>query len=286
MIRSRLAVPALLAALLAPAGPALAQTVPAPPPPPAAPVPVAPQIQAQPRVITLGQSALITVDGAAGASVQLYAYTRPNTTYRLVRTGVLSRSGDFGRASWTITPPANTRLYARVDGRNTTTVTVNVAHTVTIGATNAAGTYRFTGVVRPGFTGLPVTLLRALPGGGATVVARTTTSPSGIWRIDRRFTGSGTFGFYAITGTSPDNVSGRSRTYGLAVSPPPRPATPRPAAPRPNQPAVPALPGDVDCGDFSTQRQAQAFHDRYHPYYGDFADLDGNEDGVACESLP
>jgi hypothetical protein len=39
--------------------------------------------------------------------------------------------------------------------------------------------------------------------------------------------------------------------------------------------------------DFSTEAQAQAFYNRYFPYYGDFARLDGNDnDGRVCESLP
>jgi hypothetical protein len=57
--------------------------------------------------------------------------------------------------------------------------------------------------------------------------------------------------------------------------------------PPPSTGGQPARPGDVDCKDFRTQRDAQAFFDRYFPYYGDFADLDGEpEDGRACESLP
>ncbi|MBB3678251.1 hypothetical protein FHX36_003986 [Modestobacter versicolor] len=50
---------------------------------------------------------------------------------------------------------------------------------------------------------------------------------------------------------------------------------------------APANPGDdVDCNDFATQRAAQEWFNRYYPYYGDVARLDGNNDGRACESLP
>jgi hypothetical protein len=49
---------------------------------------------------------------------------------------------------------------------------------------------------------------------------------------------------------------------------------------------VPLNPGDtVNCGDFTTQAQAQAWHDYYHHWYGDIANLDGDANGVACESL-
>jgi hypothetical protein len=52
-------------------------------------------------------------------------------------------------------------------------------------------------------------------------------------------------------------------------------------------PAPPARPADRDCSDFRTQAEAQAFHDRYFPFfYGDFARLDGNNDGIACNAPP
>jgi hypothetical protein len=77
-----------------------------------------------------------------------------------------------------------------------------------------------------------------------------------------------------------------------APTPPPAPKpTPAPA-PRPTPaPApklvVPANPGDTkNCSSFSTWREAQDWFDRYFPYYGDVARLDGNKDGIACETLP
>lgn len=41
---------------------------------------------------------------------------------------------------------------------------------------------------------------------------------------------------------------------------------------------------DCDCGDFSTHAYAQWFHDNYD--LSDKHRLDGNKDGVVCESLP
>jgi hypothetical protein len=52
-------------------------------------------------------------------------------------------------------------------------------------------------------------------------------------------------------------------------------------------PPIPPNPGDTkNCSDFTTQAAAQAWHDFYFPHYGDIANLDGNNDGIACESLP
>lgn len=49
----------------------------------------------------------------------------------------------------------------------------------------------------------------------------------------------------------------------------------------------PGNPGNiVDCPNFATQRDAQAWFDTYYPYYGDVAQLDGDNDLIACDSLP
>lgn len=49
----------------------------------------------------------------------------------------------------------------------------------------------------------------------------------------------------------------------------------------------PDNPGDSkNCGDFVTQRHAQAWHDAFVGYYGDVARLDADGNGLACESLP
>lgn len=54
----------------------------------------------------------------------------------------------------------------------------------------------------------------------------------------------------------------------------------------PPAPVVPTKPADKDCADFATQAQAQAWYLKYYPYYGDFARLDGDNDGRACDLLP
>lgn len=49
-------------------------------------------------------------------------------------------------------------------------------------------------------------------------------------------------------------------------------------------PAIAAVPGDKNCSDFDFQEDAQAFFDEAGP--GDPHNLDANDDGVACETLP
>jgi hypothetical protein len=59
------------------------------------------------------------------------------------------------------------------------------------------------------------------------------------------------------------------------------------SAPSTSSPGIPPNPGDVvNCGDFDSQHDAQEYYDTYYPYYGDVAGLDGDGNGIACESLP
>jgi hypothetical protein len=57
--------------------------------------------------------------------------------------------------------------------------------------------------------------------------------------------------------------------------------------PPPPPPTPPGNPGDTkNCSDFANWQQAQSWFLFYFPYYGDIAKLDGNNNGIACESLP
>ncbi len=68
---------------------------------------------------------------------------------------------------------------------------------------------------------------------------------------------------------------------GIGYTPP----TPNPPTPIP--PTAPANPGNTkNCSDFATQPEAQGWFNTYFPFYGDVAQLDGDGNGVACESLP
>ena len=49
--------------------------------------------------------------------------------------------------------------------------------------------------------------------------------------------------------------------------------------------APPALAGDKDCADFSTWKQAQRFFKKHGGPQRDPHNLDGDDDGIACEEL-
>ena len=58
------------------------------------------------------------------------------------------------------------------------------------------------------------------------------------------------------------------------------------ACPRPIPLGPPNLGDSKNCSHLATQADAQEWHDFYFPFYGDIANLDGDNDGEACESLP
>ena len=49
--------------------------------------------------------------------------------------------------------------------------------------------------------------------------------------------------------------------------------------------ASPASAGDKDCSDFNTWQEAQKFYKRHGGPQRDPHRLDGDDDGIACESL-
>ena len=256
--------------------------VPAPPttpPPTSQPA----QITVSARTIDVGAAVALTVLAPVGAVVDLYAGTA-RAPERVIRTATAGGAG----VSWQLRPGETTRFSAQVrGGTRTATVTVAVRRTVTIGIRQSAGVYTFTGVVHRPVAGLQVTLARLMTSGRVVGVASTTTNAAGAYTIRTRLA-PGMGGYYALTAPTSDLQAGRSRLYGLVV-PAPRVAAPAapPSRPAPTTPAVPPRPADVDCSDFATQAAAQAFYDRYFPYYGDVARLDGSDDdGRACESLP
>ena len=92
------------------------------------------------------------------------------------------------------------------------------------------------------------------------------------------------FGYYTAAPASTDGrymsvspiriLDSRNRTGLPPIQPPPGP-----------QP--PANPGDsVNCGNFPTWDQANAWFWAYYPYYGDIGKLDGNNDLIPREALP
>ncbi|MDT7539548.1 MAG: hypothetical protein QOI82_3133 [Actinomycetota bacterium] len=163
-------------------------------------------------LISAMETASVTVTAARGSTVDLFAYTRPSTTYTIVRTGVVANNGTV---SWDIRPPRNTRLYAQQRGcAPGNQVVLGVRTTLSLAAVrNGTRNYTFSGdslPARPG--GLIVTLYRVNSDGSQVLTAQVRASAStGEWSLTRVFTGTGTFGFVVRTGQDLQNAPGSSR---------------------------------------------------------------------------
>jgi adhesin/invasin len=158
------------------------------------------------------ETANVTVTAARGSTVDLYAYTRPTTTYAVVRSGVVAANGTI---SWGIRPPRNTRLYAQQRGCPAgNQVVLGVRTTLSLSAVrNGTRNYTFSGdslPARPG--GLIVSLYRIDPSGVQTLTSQVRASATtGEWILTRQFTGTGKFGFVVRTGADLQNAPGSSR---------------------------------------------------------------------------
>jgi phage gp37-like protein len=80
----------------------------------------------------------------------------------------------------------------------------------------AVRTYTFTGRVQPIRAGQIVSVF-AHTASGDVLVGRGRVGYDGIWSASHRFTGTGTFGLFAVTGADIVNAAGRSATVATAV---------------------------------------------------------------------
>ena len=168
-------------------------------------------------IIATGSSG-VTVTATPNSIVDLFAYTRPSTTFRVVRSAEL---GANGRADFRIVPPANTRLYAQQRGcAFGQSKVLNVRTAISIFAVrNGPRNYTFTGdslPARPG--GLIISLYRVTDNGRQVLTSQARASATtGDWVINRRFTGSGRFGFVARTGQDLQNAPGSSNVRNTLI---------------------------------------------------------------------
>jgi len=168
-------------------------------------------------VVATGQ-ATATVRAAAGTIVDLFAYTRPSTQYRLVRTGTAASDGTV---RFVLRPPANTRLYAHRRGCGPSPqVVLNVATALTLEVERLGPRqYLFSGDSLPARRGgLVVSLYRITSDGRQVLTGQERADEQdGSWRLLRTFSGSGRFGFVARTGQDLQNAPGRSGVRSLLV---------------------------------------------------------------------
>ncbi|MCU1691914.1 MAG: hypothetical protein JWM64_1005 [Frankiales bacterium] len=182
-----------------------------------------PTVTTTPSAVTSSGSSRVVVSGRPGAEVELYGYSRPSTTYTLLRPA--AELAEDGTTSFDVRPPSNTRLYAQVLGCTTDPVSMSRVLTV---ATQLSFTATRTGPRRLVFRGaalpvraggLVVSLYRVAADGSQVLTAQTRASATdGSFTVDRTFTGGGRFGFVVRTGTDLQNAAGSSGVRSLLVA--------------------------------------------------------------------
>lgn len=165
------------------------------------------------------QSALLHATAAPGSTLQLVCYSRPSTAWSVART-VTTASGS---ATFVIYPGTNTRCFVRLQndpGTASDSLVINVHTTLSLSAARNAGparSYTFQGRNLPRRAGQLITLYRIDPAGREIRTATTTTDASGIWRLTRTFTGTGTYAFVVRTTQTLNNAPGVSARYRLVL---------------------------------------------------------------------
>jgi hypothetical protein len=183
------------------------------------PIPCATAVVTLPEsTITATAPARAVVQATSGTTVDLFAYSRPGTTFERVRTTTVSRNGS---ASLTLRPGTNTRLYAQQQGCSAGQSTVLNVRTALTLAAKRTGTrdYTFSGASLPARDkGLIVSLYRLTADGGSVLTAQTRADEkTGAWTLRRAFTGSGRFDFVVRTGQDLQNAPGSSNTRSRLV---------------------------------------------------------------------
>lgn len=176
-------------------------------------------LSVDPTLITAPGSTRLTVHARANIPVDLYAYSRPATTFRVIRS---ARTDADGMATFAISLLTNTRLYAQPHGvAPTQQVVVGVRTALTMSATRTrTRTFVFSGrsnPARPG--GLVVSLYRFSDKVHQVLTAQARAdAKTGNWSLTRTFTGTGQFVFVVRTGNDLQNAAGSSSLRSVRIS--------------------------------------------------------------------
>jgi hypothetical protein len=162
---------------------------------------------------------ILTASGLTPNSVyELRCYSRPSTTYFTARSATTSAGSTT--LEFRILPGTNTRCYVRPAGDEanaSNSVVINVHTTLSLSAVRTGvRTYVFQGRNLPRRSGQLITLYR-IANGQEIRTSNLVTDASGIYRVTRTFTGTGTFKFRVRTSQTLTNAPGASNIITVTV---------------------------------------------------------------------
>jgi adhesin/invasin len=161
------------------------------------------------NVISAGQTDRLVVRGTPGQTVEVLAYSLPNTTYKVVRTGTLSSAGT---AVFFVAPATNSRIYVRSTAGQAASQHITVKSALTLAASAKGRVGTFTGKVSPAVVGRTVTIYY-IKGGKSVAAGSAKVAKGGTYTFSRTFAAPGQkISFFAQTTKDSLNASGRSLT--------------------------------------------------------------------------
>ncbi|MCW2673870.1 MAG: hypothetical protein JWP14_2459, partial [Frankiales bacterium] len=168
----------------------------------------APTITVSPTALNVGQYATVVVHGTAGDAVQLLAYSRPNTTYGVVRNGTI---GSNGTVTFSVGPRTNTRLFAKTAGGSSTSAVISVRPAESLFGTANGKVGSFHGGIVPGHSGVTVRLFTVKNGvRSSSPVGTAVTDANGKWTFSRTFAATGPVTFISQTLSDLTSLAGQS----------------------------------------------------------------------------
>ncbi len=182
--------------------------------------PATPTVTVSPSTITASQKSVVSGTGTPGSTIEIFAYSRPNTQYKSVRTGVIDSDGTY---AFEVGPSGNTRLYAQstrggVTVRNPETVVLSVRTSINLKVVRTGTrTYRFTGSTLPKRRGQLVTVFYENSSGARTIASRARVTEQGTYNVTRTFGGTGTFVLFTGTGRDNDNEANNSNRVRTTI---------------------------------------------------------------------
>ena len=161
---------------------------------------------------------MLNATGSANTTLELMCYSRPSTTYFAARSATVSAGSTT--LEFRILPGTNTRCYVRPEGNESlasNSVVINVHTTLSLSAVRTGvRQYIFQGRNLPRRSGQLITLYR-IANGQEIRTSNLTTDASGIYRVTRTFTGTGTFQFRVRTSQTLTNAPGASNIITVTV---------------------------------------------------------------------
>jgi hypothetical protein len=168
-------------------------------------------------LIQPNQTARLHATGSPNTTFELMCYSRPNSTYTSARKVATTT----GSVDFTLLPGTNTRCLVRYLDSTATqspSVLINVATTLSLSAVKNSGvrSYTFQGRNLPRVAGQLITLYR-ISNGTEIRSANLKTDATGIYKVVRTFTGTGTFSFIVRTSQTLNNAAGKSNVYRITI---------------------------------------------------------------------